>query len=61
MAPAWGVVKDSKITSKLGIALGLHLARVPGSCWAILGTGKAAGMGVPSGEVPEQRESSAGS
>lgn len=44
----WAVVQGSKVTSKSGTACGQCLAKVPGSCWAILGAGQAAGMGAPS-------------
>lgn len=58
-------VQGSKVTSKSGTARGWCLAEVPGSCWAILGVGQAAGTGAPkepsapSGEVPGRRGSSA--
>lgn len=44
----WAVVQGSKVTSKSGTACGQCLAKVPGSCRAILGAGQAAGMDAPS-------------
>ena len=44
----WAAVQGSKVTSKSGTARGWCLAEVPGSCWAILGAGQAAGAGAPS-------------
>lgn len=49
----WAGVQGSKVTSKSGTARGWRLAEVPGSCWAILGTGQAADMDAPS-PLPHQ-------